>query len=257
MRAPPAAIPATRAGRGWRGPRSLFRCAKSAISPRASLGGSTARGHSARSAPRWGARPCRTARRRAVFVAPSRKRPCAQRGFLPISRLPRWGRSEGSRPLRRGRGAALIGLHPLSGCPPTVSPIGCTRHTRGAGRSRPQHSTLTRQPAHAIMLPRGHVGSARNAALPMTRQKPGRPTTTGLCCIRNPTHATIAASNAPNASKPMLFCCVHRTHTNPLSPVHVNANKTAVLLRFAPGVSSRLYSKGIRHALPSSMLETS
>lgn len=190
MRAPPADVPATRAGHGRRGPQSLFRCAKSAISPRAALIGSTARGHSARSAPRWGARPCRTARRRAVFVAPSRKRPCAQRGLLPNSRLPRWGRSEGSRPLRRGRGAALIALRPSSGRPPTVSPIGCTRHTRGAGRSRPQHSTLTRQPAHAIMLPRGHVGSARNAALPMTRQKPGRPTTTGLCCIRNPTHAT-------------------------------------------------------------------
>lgn len=191
MRAPPAAIPATRAGHGWRGPRSLFRFAKSAISPRASLGGSTARGHPARSAPPMGGAPVPGGPRAGRILLPPRGRGAhVSRGVLPISRLPRWGRGEGSRPPRRGRGAALIGLRPSSGCPPTASPIGCTRHTRGSRRSRPQHSTLTRQPAHAIMLPRGHVGSARNAALPMTRQKPGRPTTTGLCCIRNPTHAT-------------------------------------------------------------------
>lgn len=234
MRAPPADVPATRAGHGRRGPRSLFRCAKSATSPRAALIGSTARGHSARSAPRWGARPCRTARRRAVFDAPSRKRSRAHRGLLPISRLPRWGRCEGSRPLRRGRGAALIALRPSSGRPPTVSPIGCTRHTRGAGRSRPQHSTLTRQPAHAIMLPRGHVGSARNAALPMTRQKPGRPTTTGLCCIRNPAHATArrisrrGSTQKESAMPSLRRCWKHPSIDAGALSTHEHANRNAI-----------------------------
>ena len=65
----------------------------------------------------------------------------------------------------------------------------------------------------------------------------------GFCCIRYPAPAALAASNAPNATKPLLFCCVHQTQTKIPLCRYVNANKKAVLLRFAPVESSRLYSK--------------
>ena len=46
-----------------------------------------------------------------------------------------------------------------------------------------------------------------------------------------------------NATKPLLFCCVHHGQNKaPMQP-YVNANKKSVLLRFAPVGSSRLYSK--------------
>lgn len=48
----------------------------------------------------------------------------------------------------------------------------------------------------------------------MVRQSPVVFATTGLCYTWDTIHATVAASNAPNATKPLLFCCVQQTQTN-------------------------------------------
>ena len=59
----------------------------------------------------------------------------------------------------------------------------------------------------------------------MVRQKPGRFATTGLCYIRQPTNATIAAFNAPNATKPRYFVAFTRPKQKPPHFRHMNANK--------------------------------
>lgn len=76
----------------------------------------------------------------------------------------------------------------------------------------------------------------------------------GFCCIRHPAPAALAASNAPNATKPLLFCCVHQELNKTPLYRYVNANKKTVLLRFAPERRPRLYSVSGQFTPPSNVV---
>lgn len=202
MRAPPAAIPATRAGHGWRGPRSLFRFAKSAISPRASLGGSTARGHPARSAPRWGARPCRAARGRAAFCCPLADEarmyrgggsphlpsspPGKRRGVTtaaagtwgrshrpaPLIRLPSYGLAHRMHAAHKGRRALTPATFHLDKTART-----CYHAPEGSRRQRPQrclaHDATKARSSHddrALLYPEPHARDRSPHQMRLTHQ---------------------------------------------------------------------------------------
>ena len=116
------------------------------------------------------------------------------------------------------------------------------RHPRGSS-SGPVPSCLTSSRVYAMMLTEGsrRQRPQRCLAHDATKARPSHDVRALLYPV-TPRTRPLAASYAPNASKPSYFVAFTGPKTKPPLHRYVTATKNRLLLRFAPVGSSRLYS---------------